>query len=194
MLFHACIFFPLPAGNLSPGAFKTDQVTIFIYTDTGLFRLSKSEIKILDSHDAVNEELSVDTLRRQEILDLVGDKIGIPANGIKQIFTWNNSEIWILGAYTLHVFHDPSPLKLLETGSANTGRILKSMLTKGRILLGTSRGIFAVSEDEAPGGQWTISSLLPESSHSVHMFSAIMIRCLQQGPMASTWFLKSMQN
>lgn len=144
---------------------------ILIYTNTGVFRLSKSELKILDPGETVSEPIALDELRRKEIIAQIETKIGIPASGIRQIFIWNNSEIWILGAYTLHLFHDPSPLNLLEAGTGNTGRILKSMLTKEGILLGTSRGIFAVSEDKVAGGHWSISSLLPESSHSVHMFT-----------------------
>ncbi len=165
----------LPASRriFTPKGIHNVAGDIFIYTNTGVFRLSKSELKILDPRETVSQPFSVDTLRRKEILARVGDKIGIPASGIRQIFICNNTEIWILGAYTLHLFHDPSPLELLETGSANTGRILKSMLTKEGILLGTSRGIFAVSEDEVQSGHWSISSLLPESGHSVHLFSEI---------------------
>ena len=165
----------LPASrrNFIPKGIRNKSGAIYIYTDSGLFRLSKTEIKILDKEKDLWEQAPEDTLRKQEILALVGDQIGIPAKGIKQIFFWNNSEIWVLGAYTLHMFHDPSPLKLLETQSANTGRILKSMLTDGGMLLGTARGIFRVSEGQSSKGQWSVNNLLPESSHSIHMFSAI---------------------
>ena len=159
--------------NFAPTGIHNRSGNILIYTDIGLFQFSKSEIIFLDEQETLTEALPVDTVRKKELIALVADKIGIPANGIKQIFIRNNSEIWILGAYTLHQFHDPSPLKLIETGSVNTGRILKSMVSKGQILLGTSQGIFAISQDPLKLGQWTISNLLPESRHSIHMFSAI---------------------
>ncbi|MEA3461520.1 MAG: adenylate/guanylate cyclase domain-containing protein [Bacteroidota bacterium] len=158
--------------NFNPQGIQNRSGNIFIYTDIGLFLFSRSEIRFLDDQEHLTE-LPVDTVRNRELLALIEDEIGIPANGIKQIFIWKNTEIWILGAYTLHQFHDPSPLKLLETGSVNTGRILKSMVSKDQILLGTSRGIFAISKDPANGGQWSIANLLPKSRHSVHIFSAI---------------------
>ncbi len=165
----------LPASRrtFTPSGIQNRSGTIFIYTDIGRFRFSRSEIKFLDNQSEHIEQYPVDTLHNLEFIEMIGDKIGIPVDGIKQIFVWNKSEIWILGAYTLHQIYDPSPLNLLETGSVNTGRILKSMVSKGRILLGTSRGIFSISEDQAKRGQWSITNLLPESSPSIHMFSAI---------------------
>ena len=157
--------------NFTPTGIQNRSGKIFIYTDIGLFLFSRSEIKFLDEQESQAVQVPVDTIRNKELLSLVKDKIGIPANGIKQVFIWNNTEIWILGAYTLHVFHDPSPLKLIETGSVNTGRILKSMVSDGQIILGTSRGIFAISENPLKPGQWSISNLLPEFRHSVNMFS-----------------------
>ncbi|MCD4710232.1 MAG: hypothetical protein K8R52_05250, partial [Bacteroidales bacterium] len=165
----------LPASRrtFTPSGIQNRSETIFIYTDIGLFRFSRSEIEFLDSKGAQIEQYPVDTVRNLEVMGMIGDKIGIPADGIKQIFVWNKSEIWILGAYTLHQIFDPSPLNLLETGSVNTGRILKSLVSEGRILLGTSRGVFSISEKKANSGQWSIINLLPESNHSIHMFSAI---------------------
>jgi len=159
--------------NFTTTGIQNKSGSIIIYTDIGLFLFSKSEIIFLDEQESLNVQIPADSIRNKELLALVEDKIGIPAKGIKQIFNWNNTEIWILGAYTLHLLHDPSPLKLIETGSVQTGRILKSMVWKGQVFLGTSQGIFTISEDPLNQGHWSISNLLPESPHSIHMFSAI---------------------
>jgi adenylate cyclase len=157
----------------TPSGIQHKLDSVFIYTDIGRFLLSRTKIEFIDPQTGDIEQCPVDTSFNRKVIQKVGEKIGIPADGIRQIFVWNKSEIWILGAYTLYRINDPSPLNLLETGSVNTGRILKSMVSDGQILLGTSRGIFSVSETNENTGQWSITNLLPESSHSIHMFSAV---------------------
>jgi adenylate cyclase len=165
----------LPASRrmFTPTGIQNRSEGVFIFTDIGLFRLTRSEIKFPETLTAEIEQIPLDTARNLEILEMIGDRIGIPADGIRQIFISSQSEIWILGAYTLHRISDPSPLNLLETGPVNTGRILKSMVSEGQILLGTSRGIFSISEDLQNSRKLFISNLLPNSTHSIHLFSAI---------------------
>ena len=164
---------PTSRRSFTPSGVQNISGDIIILSDIGRFLFSRSEIKYLGGQSDQIEQAPVDTVQKLEFIKMIGDKIGIPSDGIKQIFVWNNSEIWILGAYTLHQLYDPSPLNLLETGDFNTGRILKSLNFMGRILLGTSRGIFAISEDGVTKGQWSVTNLLPESSPSIHLFSTI---------------------
>jgi adenylate cyclase len=165
----------LPASRRSftPSGIQNESGLVLIYTNNGTFRLTKSEMKLLDKKDERVEAIPPNELPDKEFLEMIGDKIGIPADGIRQVFIWNKSEIWILGAYTLHQIYEPSPLNILETGAISTGRILKSKVIKDRILLGTSHGIFSVSKDLEKRNQWTMVNLLPESIQSVHMFSTI---------------------
>jgi adenylate cyclase len=161
---------PVAHRTFTPGGIQYKDGTVVIYTNIGVCHLSRTEIKFHTDSEALTEQAPVDSVFNREVLERIGDKIGIPATGIRQIFVWNNSEIWILSAYSLHLFHDPSPLNLLETSSVSTGRILKSMVSKDRILLGTSQGIYSISEKQKE--LWTITDLLPELDHSVHLFSS----------------------
>jgi adenylate cyclase len=164
---------PASKRTFTPLGIQNRSGRIFIYTGTGGFQFSKSEIKFLDKQSEQLEQFLPDTEDNMELIEMIGDKIGIPADGIRQIFVWNKSEIWILGAYTLHQINAPSPLSLLEIGSVNTGLILKSMVSKDRILLGTSHGIFLLSKNQAKQDHWSIVNLLPESTESIHLFSTI---------------------
>ncbi|MDF1573656.1 MAG: adenylate/guanylate cyclase domain-containing protein [Bacteroidales bacterium] len=172
---------PTSHRNFTPSGIQNIAGETYIFSDIGRFLFSRSEIKYLGLHGDRIEETPGNKVQNQEFIKMIGDKIGIPSEGIRQIFIWNNSEIWILGAYTLHQIHDPSPLNLLEISDFNAGRILKSHIFNGRILLGTSRGIFSVSEDSALTGSWTIRKLLPGSSPSVHLFSTIRDRAFAAG-------------
>ena len=156
-----------------PTSIQNRSGTIFICSDKGSIRFTKSEIKFLNMQDeqAVTKSDGVPTSK--EFLEIIGNKIGIPANGIKQVFVWKESEIWVLGAYTLHQIYEPSPLNILETGSVSTGRILKSIVLKDRILLGTSHGIYSLSKDPAKKGRWSMFKLLSGSKQSIHMFSTV---------------------
>ena len=164
---------PTSRRSFTPSGIQNRSGAVFIYTDKGSFQFSKSEVKFLDKQSEQIDAKPLDSPPNREFLEMIGDRIGIPYDAIRQVFVWNKSEIWILGAYTLHQIYDPSPLKLLETGSVATGRILKSMVLKDRILLGTSRGIFSVTKDQTRRDQWSMVDLLPESSQSIHLFSAV---------------------
>jgi len=148
----------------------------FIYADNGVYLLTRSGIQLL------TPVARVDSARIRELLELVSDRIGLPANGIRQVFIRNESEVWILGAHTLHQFNDPSPLNLLETGRFNTGRILCSTVDNGSILLGTTRGIYRISPVQGTNSQWTIADLLPQSSQSIHLFSSVQDQVFAAGP------------
>ena len=163
---------PVSQRTFIPRGIQTKDGAFLVYTDIGVCRLSRSEIKFQISMKALTEQAPVDSVLHLDVLDRIGDKIGIPATGIRQIYVRNESEIWILGAYSLHVFYDPSPLNLLETGSGSTGRILKSMVRKNGILLGTSKGIYKITKDPEQIDHWILSDMLPESNHSIHLFSA----------------------
>jgi adenylate cyclase len=165
----------LPASRriFVPAGILKDSTAAIIYTDKGRYRFTGKDIKFIEPESTHIEQYPVDTILNRKVIKMVGDKIGIPASGIRQIFVWNRSEIWILGAYTLYRINDPSPLNLLETSSVNTGRILNTIVLEDHIFLGTSSGIFSISEGYRNGGKWTVTNLLPESSQSIHMFSAV---------------------
>ena len=164
----------LPASQriLIPAGIYNTSGKNYIYADNGVYLLTRSEIQLLTPVDAVPEQPRVDSARIRDLLELVGDRIGLPANGIKQFLIRNESEVWILGAHTLHQFNDPSPLNLLETGRFNTGRILSSTLYDGGILLGTTKGIYRILPDQGTKGRWSMADLLPYSSQSIHLFSS----------------------
>jgi len=165
----------LPASRRSftPSGIQNLSGLILIYTNNGTFRLTASEMKLLDQKDELVVAFPPNPLPDKEFLEMIGDKIGIPAGDIRQVFIWNKSEIWILGAYTLHQIYEPSPLNILETGAVLSGRILKSMVSNDRILLGTSHGVFSLSKDLENRNQWTLVNLLPGSTQSVNMFSTV---------------------
>ncbi len=163
---------PASRRSFTPSGVQNSSGSFFIYTDKGDFLFSKSEVKFLDKPGEQIDSPPSSPPNR-EFFEMIGDNIGIPAEGIRQVFVWNKQEIWILGAYTLHQILEPSPLKLLETGSATTGRILKSLVISDRILLGTFRGIFSISKDPEIGDRWSMVNLLPKSNESIHLFSAV---------------------
>ncbi len=163
---------PVSLRTFIPGGIQYKDGAVSVYTDIGVCRLSRSEIKFQVSMKALAEQAPVDSVLNLDVLDRIGEEIGIPASGIRQIFVWDKSEIWILSAYSLHLFYDPSPLNLFEAGSVLTGRILKSMVLKDRILIGTSKGIYSITKDPQQKDHWTLSNMLPESEHSIHLFAA----------------------
>ena len=165
----------LPASQriFAPSGILKDSVAALIYTDKGRYRFTGRDIRFIESRGTPVDQFPVDTVLNRKVIKMVGENIGIPASGIRQIFVWNKSEIWILGAYTLYRFNDPSPLNLLEPGSVNTGRILKTIVTKDRLLLGTSRGIFSITDGYRNGGSWSITSLLPTNNQTIQIFSAV---------------------
>jgi len=117
----------------TPSGILKDSAAVFIYTDKGRYHFTGKDIKFFEPRSTTIEQFPVDTLLNRKIIKMVGDHIGIPAGEIRQIFVWNKSEIWILGAYTLYRINEPSPLNLLETSSVNTGRILKTIVFKNHI-------------------------------------------------------------
>lgn len=157
----------------TPSGILKDSAAVFIYTDKGRYHFTRKDIKFIEPRSTTVEQFPVDTLLNGKVIKMVGDHIGIPAGEIRQIFVWNKSEIWILGAYTLYRINEPSPLNLLETSSVNTGRILKTIVFKNHILLGTARGIFSITDGYKNSGHWSITSLLPTGIHTIQLFSAI---------------------
>jgi len=165
----------LPASQrtFTPSGILEDSAGMQVYTDKGRYRFTRKDVKFIESPPTRIEQFPVDTILKRKIITLIGDKIGIPASGIRQIFVWNKSEIWILGDYSLYRINDPSPLYLLGTSSGQTGRILKTIVFENQILLGTSRGIFSITGGFKNSGHWSITSLLPTSIQTIHMFSAV---------------------
>ena len=173
----------LPASQrvFVPAGIYNASGTSYIYTDRGVYLLSRSGIQFSTGEDPVPEPPPADSVRIRNLLERVGDQIGLPANGIKQVVFRNESEVWILGAHTLHQFNDPSPLNFLETGRFSTGRILCSAEDNGSILLGTTRGIYRISPDPGTNDQWSIADLLPHSSQSIHLFSSVQDQVFAAG-------------
>jgi len=174
----------LPASQriFTPAGILEDSAGVLIYTDKGRYRFTRKDVRFIESRSTHIEQFPEDTILKRKIMPMIGDKIGIPASGIRQIFVWNKSEIWILGAYSLYRINDPSPLYLLGTSSGNTGRILKTIVFENQILLGTSRGIFSIKDGFKDGGQWSITSLLPAGIQTIHMFSAVNNQVFAAGP------------
>jgi len=165
----------LPASKrtFTPTGIHKRSGHFLIYTDAAFIRFSRSEVKYLDKSSEQIEQFASDTAADREFFETISKQIGIPAAGIRQIFVWNNSEKWILGAYSLHRIYFPSPLSFLEIETTHIGRILASKILDDQILLGTSHGIFMLSKDKGNEDHWSLVDHLPDSQQSIHLFSTL---------------------
>jgi class 3 adenylate cyclase len=165
----------LPASKRSfiPLGMQNQSGLIHIYTDTACLQFSGSEIKFLDKTSETVQQLSADTIFERKIKELVESEIGIPPEKIRQIVSGNDSEIWILGDYTLHQMYYPSPLSKLPIRTLHAGRILTTLVQQDRILLGTSQGILQASKDQTQKEHWTLVNLLPIIRPSIQILSPV---------------------
>ena len=165
----------IPASKraFAPRGVQNRDGYICIYTNTGCFTFSGTEVKFVEKNSEEYLEFDPESPADVAFIELTGKEIGLTTDGIRQVFTWNQSEIWLLGTYTLHRIYSPSPLNFLFVEPEQTGRILTSMISRDRVFLGSSHGIFSATRDPAKPDHWLLEDLLPGSNQSVHMFSAI---------------------
>ena len=102
----------------------------------------------------------------------LGNEGGFPDREIQQVVIRDDQEIWILAPHSLHKVDYPSPLKELELGSSETGRILTSLVIDDRIFLGTSHGIFCIEQRSSEPNKLYLSNLTPEKRESIHLLAA----------------------
>ena len=156
-----------------PRGIRKQAGQVHVYTSDAILQFSRSKAMFLDQNDELVAPFAPDTTLDGQIKELMARTVGIPANEVRQIFQGRNSEIWILGTYTLHQIYNPSPLHTIDFEANSTGQIHTSIRFKDEILLGTSLGIFRLSRDPDNWEQWDLMNLLPDTQQSVHLFSVI---------------------
>jgi len=107
--------------------------------------------------------------RRGNLINVLGNKHGLPDRDIRQICVCEGGELWILGPHSLHKINHPSSLDVLEMVPGNIGRIFVSTVTDHRLVLGTSHGVFVAGTLDGPNGQWTIKSVTTDTSGAFHL-------------------------
>ena len=107
-----------------------------------------------------------------KILNKLGSRGGLPDKEIRQIFSNEGHEIWILAAHSLHKISYPSPLNTLDLSSSGTGRILNSTLIGDTLYIGTSNGLWRVYRAEKGSDLMMLESMLSGLQESVHLLSA----------------------
>lgn len=164
---------PIPQRTFYPDNITRTGDSVFIHSNSGTYLFSGNVATFMSDQSLPFSMQGVDKMKYNQIVRMIEEEAGIPEDGIRQIFNWNNAELWILGDYSLHMVDLPSPLRILETDSYFCGRILNSAVINGTILLGTNRGLFRMDRDIHDDSRWTVSDLLPEETSSIHLFSSI---------------------
>jgi class 3 adenylate cyclase len=174
----------LPASRrtFSPTGFSGEGDQMVLCSDHGTYRISRTDTKFLKDWHTQDLQPGTDTVLYQKLVRLVGDKTGITLQGIRQVFRCSESETWILGAYSLHRITEPSPLSIMETGSLVSGRILNSQVSRGRILLGTTHGIYNLEQNSNNPNQWTVTDLLIEDNSPVKLLHSAYNQTIAAGP------------
>jgi hypothetical protein len=162
---------PIPMRTFYPDNIAMTGDSVFIHSNSGTYLFSGSITSFLSDQPHPIFGRGIDRMKYDQIVRMIGEEADIPEEGIRQISTWNNAELWILGDYSLHMVDIPSPLRILETDSHFCGRILNSTVINGTILLGTNRGLFRMDRDRNDHSRWSVSDLLPDETSSVHLFS-----------------------
>jgi class 3 adenylate cyclase len=151
-------------------------------SNKGIYHLSRTRTEFLKDRKVPEAKAETDTAHYQELVRQISDKTGITWNGIRQVTRSSDDEIWILGAYSLHRILDPSPLSILETGSFIPGRILNSQVSRGRILLGTTQGLFILEQQSDQPKQWKVTDVLIEDHSPVRILHSAYNQTIGAGP------------
>jgi len=131
--------------------------------------------------DQVNDELVLVVVKNDGIslmdhqgreINKLGNKGGLPDREIQQVIIRDDQEIWILAHHSLHKINFPSPLKMLEFNSHETGRILTSLVLEEKVFLGTSHGIFSLEQRSAELNRMYLSNLTQDDRESIHLLTS----------------------
>jgi class 3 adenylate cyclase len=106
-----------------------------------------------------------------QVINQLGSKQGLPDREIRQVIVRNDSEIWILAPHSLHKITYPSPLRLLDFKSFETGRILNSIMIGDTLYAGTSHGLFQICSSEDQTDRVLVELMMPENKESIHLLT-----------------------
>ena len=166
----------------SPTALVSEDSCVVLHSIQGNFRLSRTKTEFLQGDEPVDRPPGRDTLFYEQVVRELCAFTGILPNSIRQVFKSNDSETWILGAYSLHRMIDPPPLSLIETGALIPGRILNSEVNRGEIMLATTQGLYSLEQDAAHPRQWRVNDLQIEDQSPVRMLHSAYNQTLAAGP------------
>jgi len=165
-----------------PTAFESEEDYVVLTTNRGTYSFSRKKTEILRDLRTQEHFPQTDSLMHMEMVRQVGKKTGITQNGIRQVSRFNDSETWILGAYSLHRFIDPPPLSIMETASLIPGRILNSEVSRGQILLGTTQGLYSLNQHRNYDRQWKVTNLHIEDNSPVRLMHSAYNQTIAAGP------------
>jgi adenylate cyclase len=129
--------------------------------------ISREEMVVVRQKDGI---MIMDA--RGKVLNIPGNRHGLPDQDVRQATICEGDELWILGGHSLHLINHPSPLFILELDPDVTGRIFTSVVTGKQMLLGTYHGIYLAAYDQDIHGPWTVRSISDEAEGSFHLISS----------------------
>ena len=168
--------------TFSPNSMDWKGDHVVVGASQGRYLLSRTEVEYLDDYHTLGTDSKSDTLPYRELLDRVNHKTGISPEGIRQVIPCCQSEVYVLGAYSLHRFIDPPTLRVMETASLISGRILTSLVSKGQILLGTSEGLYSLNKDYKEPDRWRVSPSLIEGTRAIRLLHSAYNQTVAAGP------------
>jgi len=175
-------FLPASLRTFSPSGLDWKEDHVILGSSNGNYLLSRNKVEYLNDSKTELDEPVEDTLLFRDLLGLVHHKTGISPDGIRQVFRCKQSDVWILGAFSLHRYVDPPPLSLLETTPLVPGRILISQVGMGQILLGTSEGLYSLNRDRRRSGQWSVSQSLIDERAAIRLMQSAYNQTVAAGP------------
>ena len=175
-------FLPASQRIFIPMAFESEGDHMVLTTNRGTYSFSRTKTDILTDLTEQEQFPHADTVQFRELVRQVGKKTGIALNGIRQVSRFNESETWILGAYSLHRFIDPPPLSIIETSSLIPGRILNTEVSRGEILVGTTQGLYSLKQDREYDRQWKVTDLFIEDNSPVRLLHSAYNQTIAAGP------------
>jgi class 3 adenylate cyclase len=175
-------FLPASLRSFSPSRLDWKEDHVILGSDFGIYLLSRTKVEYLKDQPEVIAKPLRDTVLYRDLLALVHRKTGIGPEGIRQVFRCCQTDVWILGAYSLHRYIDPPPLSLLETAPQVPGRILISQVSKEQILLGTSEGLYALNQEKHHSDQWRVSQSLIRERGAIRLLHSAYNQTVAAGP------------
>ncbi len=106
-----------------------------------------------------------------KVLTTLGTRSDLPNQDIRQICMCEEDELWVLGAYSLHIINHPSAMRILELNQADLGKIYASEVSSHGVILGTSQGLFMGEAAEDGKGPWNIGNISGEEPESFRLMS-----------------------
>jgi adenylate cyclase len=168
--------------NISPTGFAGEGDLMLLYSNNGIYRISRTEIEFLKDQKAQNPQPGTDAVIEKELVRLLEDHTGLTLKGIRQVSKRGTTETWILGAYSLYRMIHPPPLSVMETGALVPGRILNSQVSGRRILLGTTQGMYSIEQNRKLSNQWRVTDLHVEDYSPVKLLQSAYNQTIAAGP------------